>query len=90
MDRINAFIENNKRLEKCLFSAGHDNRHQHQKQQQQPRSAASNRKSMDLQSPSGSLNHSHCSSQFGKMKSDRSYVIRKPSYAPAQVVFGIM
>lgn len=76
LERINALIDNNKKLEKCLFSAT-----QYDKQRPSVK-----RKSLDMRSSSGSLSQSHSASRLGRLKSDRTHEQRKKSYTPYKVI----
>jgi len=79
IERINNFIENNKKLEKCLFTAVNENKREN---------SSAKKKMREARSSAGSLNQS-TSSQTGRIKSARAYDVRKLSYTPTKVVFEI-
>jgi len=80
LERINSFIENNKKLEKCLFTAVND-------RNDRRGDSSAKKKIREARSSAGSLNQSQTSSQTGRIKSARAYDQRKLSYTPTKVCF---
>jgi len=76
IERINNFIENNKKLEKCLFTAVNE------RDQSRRGNSSAKKKMREARSSAGSLNQSQTSSHTGRIKSARAYDARKMSYTP--------